>query len=47
MGRVAHIPSEHRREMRLRLKSDAQRDIDEALSGILEHGLRAPDALPQ
>ena len=46
MRRFSHITPEYRREMRLRLKPDAERDIHEALRGVLEKRLRPGYALP-
>src|SRR5271170_3944203 len=47
MRRFSHITPEHRREMRLRLKPDAERDIHQALSRVLKKRLRPGNALPQ
>ena len=47
MRRFSHITPEYRREMRLRLKPDAERDIHEALPGVLKKRLRSGYALPQ
>src|SRR5271170_5672226 len=47
MRRFSHITPEYRREMRLRLKPDAERDIHKALPGVLEKRLRPDYALPQ
>jgi len=41
MRRFSHITPEYRREMRLRLKPDAERDIHEALPGVLKKRLRS------
>src|SRR5271156_6082576 len=47
MRRFSDITPEYRREMRLRLKPDAERDIHKALSRVLEKRLRPGYALPQ
>ena len=47
MWRFSHIAPEYRREMRLRLKPDAERDIHKALPGVLEKRLRPGYTLPQ
>ena len=47
MRRVSHITPEHRREVRLRLKPDAERNIHKALPRVMEKDLRPGYALPQ
>ena len=46
MRRFPHITSEYRREMRLRLEPDAERDVHKALSRVLQKRLRAAYAPP-
>ena len=46
MRRFSDETPEYRREMRLRLEPDAERDVDKALLRVLEECLRAGYALP-